>query len=86
MLKLHTLLAVAALLVPPLSHAQTSESATRAQVRENLVQLENAGYKPYANNWLYPRNLQQAEATVAREQSANAAFGSATDSAVQSGR
>jgi hypothetical protein len=46
--------AIAALVAAPLaSFAQSSQPVTRAQVREELAQLEKAGYNP--NDWLnYP--------------------------------
>lgn len=41
---------------------------TRAEVRAELVRLEQAGYNPAtANPYDYPQNIQAAEAKVARE-------------------
>lgn len=41
---------------------------TRAEVRAELVRLEQAGYNPAtANDYDYPQNIQAAEARVARE-------------------
>ncbi|WP_321863372.1 DUF4148 domain-containing protein [Burkholderia cenocepacia] len=37
---------------------------TRAQVRAELVQLEQAGYKPEVSDQYYPRALQTAQARV----------------------
>jgi type II secretory pathway pseudopilin PulG len=45
-------------------------SITRAQVRAELVQLEQAGYRPVANDVHYPTNIQNAEAGVTRQQAA----------------
>ncbi|CAE6949993.1 DUF4148 domain-containing protein [Paraburkholderia domus] len=78
--------AVAALVAAPLaSFAQSSQPVTRAQVREELVQLEKAGYNP--NDWLnYPANIQHAEAIVAQQNSNNTAYGTGTSSTSQSGK
>ncbi|HKT99084.1 MAG TPA: DUF4148 domain-containing protein [Paraburkholderia sp.] len=59
----------AALLVPALSFAQApiapNTSPTRAQVREELAQVEKAGYKPTGRDNKYPSDLQAAEARIA---------------------
>ncbi|MFM0209966.1 DUF4148 domain-containing protein [Paraburkholderia sediminicola] len=78
--------AIAALVAAPLaSFAQSNQPVTRAQVREELAQLEKAGYNP--NDWLnYPANIQRAEAIVAQQNSNNTAYGSDTSSTSQSGK
>ncbi|KWZ33059.1 DUF4148 domain-containing protein [Burkholderia anthina] len=47
--------------------AQSTPSGqlTRAEVRAELVQLEQAGYKPEVSDPYYPRALQAAQARVA---------------------
>ncbi|HEY4349725.1 MAG TPA: DUF4148 domain-containing protein [Paraburkholderia sp.] len=59
---------VATLLAAPVvSFAQSSQSnqpLTRAQVRAELVALENAGYDPLSDRQEYPRNIQAAEARL----------------------
>jgi hypothetical protein len=57
---------VAALIgVPAISLAcQTNAPMTRAQVRAELVQLENAGYYPSASKLHYPDDIQAAQARV----------------------
>ncbi|XUW90928.1 DUF4148 domain-containing protein [Burkholderia sp. M6-3] len=52
--------------LPVAAHAQIGASgATREQVREELVQLERAGYRPSrANNPHYPNSLLAAEARI----------------------
>lgn len=79
-------LAVAILIATPFaSFAQSSEPVTRAQVREELAQLEKAGYNP--NDWMnYPTNIQHAEAVVAQQNSNNTAYGAGTGSTSQSGK
>jgi hypothetical protein len=58
---------------------------TRAQVRQELVQLEKAGYNP--NDWIhYPENIQQAQAIVAQRSSNNTAYGTDTGGTSQSGK
>ena len=69
----------------------TESTVTRAQVRAELVQLENAGYQPgRANNPHYPNDLQAAltrihanDAVVA--DAATSGYGSETVAATQSG-
>lgn len=62
----------AALVVPSLSFAQSSQQGlTRAQVRAELVQLEQAGYNPAADRVNYPENLQAAQARVNQEKLAS---------------
>lgn len=64
--------AIAAVLAAPvLSFAQTNQPLTRAQVRNELIQLEKAGYNPsIANDENYPADIQAAEARVAAEKGA----------------
>jgi hypothetical protein len=61
--------AVAILVVaaaPLSSFAQSNQPVTRAQVRAELVQVEEAGYNPTTANSLdYPANIQAAEARAA---------------------
>ncbi|GAB7521618.1 DUF4148 domain-containing protein [Paraburkholderia sp. 2C] len=68
-----TLLVTAvALTAPVLSFAQsTDHGLTRAQVRAELVQLEQAGYNPQtAADANYPQDIQLAEAKVAAQNGA----------------
>jgi hypothetical protein len=76
MKKIATLLvAAAALSAPVLSFAQSADQGlTRAQVRAELVQLEQAGYNPLtAADSRYPEDIQVAEAKVVAESTANTA-------------
>ncbi|NLP65761.1 DUF4148 domain-containing protein [Paraburkholderia sacchari] len=63
---------VAALVAAPaLSFAQDSSSApkSRAEVRQELIQIEQAGYNPAtANDSMYPQDIQAAEARVSQQQ------------------
>ncbi|MCC8397562.1 DUF4148 domain-containing protein [Paraburkholderia sp. MMS20-SJTR3] len=59
--------AIAAVLAAPVvSFAQSSQQpVTRAQVRNELIQLEQAGYSPAtANDTNYPADIQAAERRV----------------------
>jgi len=53
---------------PITSFAQTDAPLTRAQVRAELANLEQAGYNPLAVDVDYPVNLQKAEARLQAEQ------------------
>ena len=53
------------LAAPAVSFAQTSDQpVTRAQVRADLIQLENAGWRPDSQEAFYPNDIQAAEARV----------------------
>jgi len=66
------LLALAALAAAPvLSFAQSNEPVTRAEVRAELVQLQQAGYNPSADETQYPSNIQAALARVEAKQAAS---------------
>ena len=69
----HLVLAIAAAVAFPVAgYAQESGSTvTRTQVRAELVQLENTGYRPgRANDPLYPTDIQAAEATASSQSGA----------------
>ncbi|MCG5074825.1 DUF4148 domain-containing protein [Paraburkholderia tagetis] len=70
-----------ALVAPSLSHAAVP--LTRAQVRAELIDLEDAGYNPIDDD-NYPQNLEHAQAIVAQQNKANNAYGSDTAGASQS--
>jgi hypothetical protein len=70
--------AVATLGAPVLSFAQSNAPLTRAEVRADLVRVEQAGYTPGANDINYPSDIQAAEAKIAAQngqQLANDAVG-----------
>ncbi len=71
-------LAVATLGAPVLSFAQSNAPLTRAEVRADLVRVEQAGYIPGADDINYPSDIQAAEAKIAAQddqQRANDAVG-----------
>ena len=58
------LIAAAVIALPIASHAQSTGTVTRAQVRAELVQLEKAGYHPANNDPHYPDDIQAAETRI----------------------
>lgn len=66
---IQSLLLAAAVALPALSFAQSSEPLTRAEVRAQLVELEKAGYNPAGDQTQYPQNIQAAAARVSAQQS-----------------
>lgn len=86
---LHCLLISCALSAPALAFAQANNApVTRAEVRADLVRLEQAGYRPIANDPNYPDDIQAAEAKVAAQEQSSAASsvgGTPTTGATQSG-
>jgi hypothetical protein len=67
--------AIAAVLAAPVaSFAQSNRPVTRAQVRAELVQLEQAGYNPsHGRDPYYPSDIQAAQARVAAQNGATPA-------------
>jgi Domain of unknown function (DUF4148) len=61
-------LAAATLGAPVLSFAQSSAPLTRAEVRADLVRVEQAGYNPSRGDDVnYPADVQAAEARIAAQ-------------------
>ena len=61
-------LAAGALTTPALSFAQSNGALTRAEVRADLVRVEQAGYNPArSNDNNYPADIQAAEAKIAAQ-------------------
>jgi hypothetical protein len=73
------------LAVPAISFAQSSQPLTRAEVKAQLAQLEEAGYNAndYAN---YPANLQHAEIVLAEQHNGITAYGPVENGTSQSGK
>ncbi|MFP3632470.1 DUF4148 domain-containing protein, partial [Burkholderia sp. SIMBA_045] len=57
-------IAASVLAAPIASFAQSEQGLTRAQVRAELVQLEQNGYKPLASDAQYPQNIEAAEQRI----------------------
>ncbi|WP_213228765.1 DUF4148 domain-containing protein [Caballeronia sp. NK8] len=80
--------AIAAVVAAPaLSFAQADSSVTRDQVKQDLRQVEAAGYDPSrSDNTSYPSDIQAAESRVSRQHNADVnAYGGAGDGASASG-
>ncbi|MGF6812097.1 mitochondrial fission protein ELM1 [Paraburkholderia sp. Clong3] len=75
-------LAIGGLASPVLSFAQSTEPVTRAQVRANLIRLEEAGYRVGdGDSTTYPAQIQAAELKISAQDSqqvANTAVGGTT--------
>jgi hypothetical protein len=68
--------------------AQSPSPVSRTEVRDQLIQLEQAGYEPAQIDPSYPSNLQAAEARVAARESMAAtesAYGPVTNGSSHSG-
>ncbi|AZQ56256.1 DUF4148 domain-containing protein [Burkholderia cenocepacia] len=63
--------------------AFAQSTATRAEVRNELVQLENAGYKPSQASPHYPADIQAAQARV--QGIDNSGFGAQPAATVEGG-
>lgn len=50
--------------------AQSGNGLTRADVRAQIVQIEQAGYSPARKDIHYPQSIQQAEARIRSSESA----------------
>lgn len=71
---------------PVVSFAQTSQPLTRAEVRNQLVQLEKAGYNPaVSNDVTYPADIQAAEARVAAQNGSTSGVGGVVSGSSASG-
>jgi hypothetical protein len=92
MKKIFVCLAVAAgaLAAPALSFAQSNAPLTRAEVRADLIRVEQAGYQPgRANDIDYPADIQAAEAKIAAQDSqkpGNEAVGGVAQTGTSSGK
>lgn len=68
-LLLSVLVAASAVAAPVYSFAQSTQPLTRAEVRADLVRVEQAGYRPGRGDDInYPADIQAAEAKVAAGQ------------------
>jgi hypothetical protein len=74
------------LAAPVVSFAQSNQPLTRAEVRNQLVQLEKAGYNPsVSDDATYPADIQAAEARVAAENGSTSGVGGAVSGSSDSG-
>jgi len=76
----------AALVAPVVSFAQSSAPVTRAQVRAELVQLEQAGYHVGdGDHTTYPAGIQAAEARVSAQNGGASGYGGVVSQSAASG-
>jgi hypothetical protein len=66
-----TIVIVGAFVTPIASFAQSNDPVTRAQVRAELVELEQTGWRPTQGHTTYPADIQAAEAKVAEKSRAS---------------
>ncbi|TAM53246.1 MAG: DUF4148 domain-containing protein [Paraburkholderia sp.] len=72
----YAMVAASALSIPLVSFAQSDNGpVTRAQVRQELIQLEQAGYNPAMHDPFYPESIQAAEQRVHQQQGSAVATG-----------
>jgi opacity protein-like surface antigen len=76
----------AALAAPVAAFAQSNQPVTRAQVRAELVQLEQIGWRPgQGDRTTYPAQIQAAEAKVAAENGSTSGVGGVVSGSSESG-
>jgi hypothetical protein len=81
-MKLATRIAIIALSAAPLAAvAQTDQGLTRAQVKADLVRVEQAGYNPSERDTFYPNDIQAAESRVSSQN----AYGASSEGSSASG-
>lgn len=65
---IYSVVAASLVAAPAVSFAQSNAPVTRAQVRAELIQLEQAGWRPsVGSNPHYPEDMQAAQARVAAQ-------------------
>jgi Domain of unknown function (DUF4148) len=83
---IYAMFATSVFAAPIASFAQSDSPVTRAQVRAELKQLEQAGYMPASGEEPnYPVNIQAAEARVAAQNSAASGYGGVVSGSSASG-
>lgn len=88
---IYAAIAASVLAAPIASFAQSEQGLTRDQVRADLVQLEQNGYKPLASDAQYPQNIQAAEQRIQPNQpmlahADTSGYGAVATAAGESGR
>ncbi|ACD20934.1 DUF4148 domain-containing protein [Paraburkholderia phytofirmans] len=77
---------VAVFAAPVASFAQSEQPVTRAEVKAQLKQIEQAGYNPaVATDSTYPADIQAAEARVAAQNSGAAGYGPSSAGSSETG-
>ncbi|WP_084675954.1 DUF4148 domain-containing protein [Caballeronia insecticola] len=83
-----TLVFASAAIAPTLAHADEASGLTRAEVKAELVQLEQAGYNPSSDHATYPSNILAAQERLRtqREEAGATAVGGVSGDTSSSGR
>jgi len=83
---IYAIFCASVLMAPVVSFGQSQSPITRAQVRADLKQLEQAGYRPASGDEPnYPANIQAAEARVAAQNGAASGYGGVISGSSASG-
>ncbi|AOK56656.1 DUF4148 domain-containing protein [Burkholderia stagnalis] len=87
---IYAAIAASVLATPLASFAQSEQGLTRDQVKAELVQLEQNGYKPHASDSQYPADIQAAEQRIQPSQpmlahADTSGYGAVAAGAAQSG-
>jgi len=83
---IYAIFVVSVFAAPAVSFAQSDSPVTRAQVRAELKQLEQAGYMPASGEEPnYPANIQAAEARVAAQNGSASGYGGVVSGSSASG-
>jgi hypothetical protein len=82
-MKLASIIVAAALAIPAVSFAQSNQPLTRAEVKAQLIQVEQAGYNPAMDRTTYPAEIQAAEAKIAAQNAQS--YGGVADGSSASG-
>ncbi|MDR8727068.1 DUF4148 domain-containing protein [Burkholderia pseudomultivorans] len=88
---IYAAIAATVIATPVASFAQSEQGLTRDQVKAELVQLEQNGYKPLASDSQYPSDIQAAEQRIQPNQpmlahADTSGYGAVATGAEQSGR
>ena len=85
---IYAAIAASVLAAPIASFAQSDQGLTRDQVKAELVQLEQNGYKPLASDSQYPSDIQAAEQRIQPmlAQADTSGYGAVATGAGQAGR
>ncbi|KVD08119.1 hypothetical protein WI80_15075 [Burkholderia ubonensis] len=85
---IYAAIAASVLATPIASFAQSEQGLTRDQVKAELVQLEQNGYKPQATDSQYPADIQAAEQRIQPmlAHADTSGYGAVATGAAQSGR
>lgn len=83
---IQSLVLAAVVAFPAVSFAQSNPPLTRAEVRQQLAELESAGYNPTSDQTQYPQNIEAAQARLSAQKGlATSSYGGTTDGTSVSG-